>query len=348
MKVCYGLVGMTRGHASRAIAVGKALEHAGHEVKFFTQLDAQSLLEEAFGEDKVVATEMPQYAFSSSGEINPVGTLLKNSSFLVKRKMKAKRVTEIAREWGADLTLSDFEPLMWQVSKNLNLPHITINSQGFLISSKLPKKLPFFCYLQAKVLGALLFAFSPSATLRLVSKVFAKPRASTRAFTYITPIIRPLIQQATWYSQGTHFTVYLKTSQTGSLKQIQSIAEQEGRVGQVFGLTEEMLAKYSMLHACTISEQAFTSSLLNADFVIASPGSQILAECQHLGIPILMVPEEKQFEQRINVEMARESAPEHFQLLQQFSGFKQLAGSKKAESPSHGGQEAVQHMMKVL
>ena len=54
MRVSYGLVGTTRGHAVRALAIGQELIERGHEVLFFTDGDAEELLKARFGEDRVV------------------------------------------------------------------------------------------------------------------------------------------------------------------------------------------------------------------------------------------------------------------------------------------------------
>ena len=42
MRVCYGLVGMTRGHAARALAIGQELIDRGHEVLFCKELDTRA------------------------------------------------------------------------------------------------------------------------------------------------------------------------------------------------------------------------------------------------------------------------------------------------------------------
>ena len=62
MRVSYGLVGTTRGHAVRALAIGQELIERGHEVLFFTDGDAEELLKARFGEDRVCATETPKYS----------------------------------------------------------------------------------------------------------------------------------------------------------------------------------------------------------------------------------------------------------------------------------------------
>ena len=49
MRVCYGLVGMTRGHAARALALGQELIDRGHDVLFFTEGQAEELLLARFG-----------------------------------------------------------------------------------------------------------------------------------------------------------------------------------------------------------------------------------------------------------------------------------------------------------
>ena len=61
MRVCYGLVGMTRGHAARALAIGQELLDRGHEVLFCTEGDAEELLSARFGKERVLKTSTPKY-----------------------------------------------------------------------------------------------------------------------------------------------------------------------------------------------------------------------------------------------------------------------------------------------
>ena len=61
MKIAYALAGEGRGHAVRAISLGKGLIERGHEIKFFTCGDALELLQETFGHNSVHDLETPRF-----------------------------------------------------------------------------------------------------------------------------------------------------------------------------------------------------------------------------------------------------------------------------------------------
>ena len=95
MRVSYGLVGTTRGHAVRALAIGQELIERGHEVLFFTDGDAEELLKARFGEERVCATETPKYYFTK-GKISIRKTLSKNLKFLIRRKKLAQPIIAVS------------------------------------------------------------------------------------------------------------------------------------------------------------------------------------------------------------------------------------------------------------
>ena len=111
MRVSYGLVGTTRGHAVRALAIGQELIERGHEVLFFTDGDAEELLKARFGEERVCATETPKYYFTK-GKISIRKTLSKNLKFLLRRKKLAQPIIERLRSWKPDVTIADYDPFM--------------------------------------------------------------------------------------------------------------------------------------------------------------------------------------------------------------------------------------------
>jgi uncharacterized protein (TIGR00661 family) len=116
MRVCYGLVGMTRGHAARALAIGQELLDRGHEVLFCTEGDAEELLSARFGKERVLKTSTPKY-YLKNGRLSIWRTVFGNRKYLYGRRKLAKPLLAHLQEWKPDLTISDYEPLMWQASK---------------------------------------------------------------------------------------------------------------------------------------------------------------------------------------------------------------------------------------
>ena len=200
MRVCYGLVGMTRGHAARALAIGQELLDRGHEVLFCTEGDAEELLSARFGKERVLKTSTPKY-YLKNGRLSIWRTVFGNRKYLYGRRKLAKPLLAHLQEWKPDVTISDYEPLMWQASKVLKIPHVAVNSQEFFISSPLPKGLSLAHRIQAKAGGLIVRRFSPTADLRIVGKILVEKRPKSKAV-FVGAILRKEFDNLTWQPQA--------------------------------------------------------------------------------------------------------------------------------------------------
>jgi len=310
MNIVYTLVGMTRGHASRALAVGGELIDRGHDVRFYTNLDAYELLTARFGFDRVKEIEMPKYIFNN-GKICPCQTIIRNSGFIFKREKYTAPIIQTFDNWTPDVTISDFEPLAWWVSQKLNIPHVTLDSQRFMISSEMPQRLPLVDNVQRLITRLMLYLFSPNATERIVSKQFAVPK-ETATDHYVGAITRRKVDTLHWEPAGKYFLVYIKESLCDRLPEIQAVAEKSGLTGIVFGICQSHLERFPNLEHGKTSEDGFLQTLATCEFALTTPGSQTLAETWTLGIPAYLLPEPNQFEQQINLHLAMQAAPSQY------------------------------------
>ena len=339
MRVCYGLVGMTRGHAARALAIGQELIDRGHEVLFCTEGDAEELLAARFGKACVHRTSTPKYHLKR-GRLSIWRTVVGNRKFLYSRKKLSKPLLEHLKEWKPDVTISDYEPLMWQVSKSLAIPHVALNSQEFFISSPMPKGLSIMQRIQAKAGGMIVRRFSPTADLRIVGKVLVAQRAKSKA-KYVGAILRKEFDGLTWQPQGEHFVVYSCPMLKQSLAGINQLAQREQRRGKVFGVPPSMVEGYDWLDHQATSETGFIDAVCHADFAIATPGNQFMAETLSLGIPVLMTPTPKQFEQEINAKMQIQARPEQYAMFHIDAKIPQGANAQSLRSDANGRAKAV-------
>lgn len=313
MRICYGLVGMTRGHAARAIAIGQELIDRGHEVLFCTESDAEELLVARFGKERVLRTTTPRY-YLKNGRLSLWRTVVGNRRFLFKRKKLAQPLIDHLKQWQPDLTVSDYEPLMWQVSKALALPHVAVNSQEFFLSSPPPKGTSLVHRIQIKAGGWIVRRFSPTADLRIVGKILVEKRAKSKAI-FVGAILRKELDSLTWEPQGEYFVVYSCPMLKPSLAGINQLAEREQKRGKVFGVPPSMVEEYDWLDHQPTSESGFLEAVRHADFAVATPGNQFMAETLHLGIPVLMTPTPKQFEQEINAKMQMRARPAQYAMF---------------------------------
>jgi uncharacterized protein (TIGR00661 family) len=313
MRVCYGLVGMTRGHAARALAIGQELIDRGHEVLFCTEGDAEELLSARFGEERVFNIPTPKY-YVKRGRLSIWRTIFGNRKQLFGRRKLAKPLIAYLKQWQPDLTISDYEPLMWQASKELGIPHITVNSQEFFRSSPMPKGLSPVLRIIGHVNGMIVRRFSPTADIRIVGKILVEKRPKSKAL-FVGAILRKEFDSLTWEPQGEHFVVYSCPLLEQSLAGINQLAQREQKRGKVFGVPPSMVESYDWLDYHPTSESGFISAVCHADFAIATPGNQFMAETLKLGIPVLMTPTPKQFEQEINAKIQIQARPHQYAMF---------------------------------
>jgi len=313
MRICYGLVGMTRGHAARALAIGQELIERGHEVLFCTEGDAEELLSARFGKESVFKNATPKYHLKR-GRLSIWRTVFGNRKFLYGRRKLAKPLITHLKQWQPDLTISDYEPLMWQASKELGIPHVTVNSQEFFRSSPMPKGLSLVHRVAVIVNGMIVRRFSPTADLRIVGKILVEKRPKSKAL-FVGAILRKEFDSLTWQPQGEHFVVYSCPMLEQSLAGINQLAQREQKRGKVFGVPPSMVEGYDWLDHQPTSESGFITAVCHADFAVATPGNQFMAETLQLNIPVLMTPTPKQFEQEINAKIQIQARPSQYAMF---------------------------------
>ena len=94
-----------------------------------------------------------------------------------------------------------------------------------------------------------------------------------------------------------------------SLAGINQLAQREQKRGKVFGVPHSMVEGFNWLDHQPTSESGFITAVCHADFAVATPGNQFMAETLKLGIPVLMTPTPKQFEQEINAKIQIQARP---------------------------------------
>ena len=118
-----------------------------------------------------------------------------------------------------------------------------------------------------------------------------------------------------WEPQGEHFVVYSCPMLQASLAGINQLAEREQKRGMVFGVPPLMVEGYDWLDHQPTSESGFLDAVCTADFAVATPGNQFMAETLLLGMPVLMTPTPKQFEQEINAKMQMMARPDQYAMF---------------------------------
>lgn len=302
LRIAYGLASSGRGHTTRAIGLAAALLEAGHEVRFYTRGEAAHLLRKRFGKERICAMRTPRFVWGEHG-INLGKTTLLNADFIVDRHDIAKPIAEDVEHWGADAVISDFEPLMWSVSRQLALPFISFNSQHFAVACKIGRRqAPWWKTWRLLPIGLLSALFAPTAQLYVISKPFALP-TRLKHMHLVGPLIRPMLEAARWKPRRTHILAYLRHSTREAFPHVARIARELGLELRVYNAKPDPALGPNAVYR-EISEEGFINDMLTADLVISTAGSQLIGEVAFLGAPTLLIPEPGHVEQEINAQIA--------------------------------------------
>ena len=310
MRIAYALAGEGRGHAVRAISLGKGLIERGHEIEFFTCGDALELLREAFGHDLVHDLETPRFVIVNN-RVSLPRTGLGSIRFFSKQRRRKKKFAKKLRALNIQAIISDFEPTFPRVARKLRIPFISFNSQRFSLDAGLDNLLTFRQRLKLLPIKILCRIFAPNPQLSLVSKGFnLRPNKPTAHI--LGPMLRPEFVPGAWRPTDTHVIAYLRTSVLQHLPAIAEHAKSHGLSLKLYGHHPQNVPDNVEIRP--ISNDGFIQDLLTANWIVQTAGTQLLGEVGTISLPSMCIPEPGQVEQEINAILAEKTLP-HVKVL---------------------------------
>jgi len=266
MRIAISINGQGRGHLTRMTALGQILS-LEHELIFWCPEKYHSELAEAFPESFIFP--IPYYQFVLDGpKIDIIKTSLVNVEHLIGLPVYTSDLVDQLHLMDIDLVISDFEPFLPKAARKIGLPIIQLNHPAVVLRS---------------------LSFSPDA---LIAKVISTSMMGEYDIKIISsfyngdigPIIRKEITSA-MPRQGDYYIVYLyHTMRDTVLEELDSIPGIKFR-------------------SFPNPDEDFVEALAGCRGVITNAGHQLLSEALHLKKPVLSIPMEGQYEQKLNAEM---------------------------------------------
>ena len=250
-----------------------------------------------------------------NGTLSLWRTVLGNRRFLFRRRKLAQPLIDRMKQWQPVSTdrLRLRTPRCGRSPKPSVFRTWLSTAFEFFLSSPLPKGTSLAHRVRVKG-GGWIVEVLAKADLRIVGKILVEKRPKSTA-TFVGAILRKELESLTWEPQGEHFVVYSCPMLQASLAGINQLAERERKRGKVFGVERAMVDGYDWLDHQPTSESGFLEAVCQADFAVATPGNQFMAETLLLGIPVLMTPTPKQFEQEINAKMQLMARPDQYAMF---------------------------------
>lgn len=293
-RIVYALSGQGRGHASRGIAISKALREHGHDVLFCCGGTAREILESQ--EERVIGVPALRQMMDGN-EVQVVQTLRYNWRHLLHVPDITSRLAETFSSYGADLLITDFEAFAPRAARRIGLPVLSFNHQQVITETRY--QLPRSCWFHAGLAYATVKLIAPSHPKHvLLTSFFFPPVKHPSRTTMVPPIIRPAVQEATPSSRD-HVLVYY--NQPEGAEYVLDVLRQVDTSFIVYNFTPPAPAdRYANIEFKKPSVEGFLDDLASSRAVICTAGFTLISEALFLGKPLLVVPNRGIFEQTLN------------------------------------------------
>ena len=294
MRILYGVAGEGMGHATRS--------HA-----FLTDIvgDHDVLIVASGRAHDYLATHFPQVreilGFSLAYEDNAIRrweTVAQNlRGAIAGWPAQVRSFYEIARDFSADVVVSDFESFVLTVARRERVPAISVDNIMMLDRCRHDDGIIRGDTLDFEL--ARQIARTKAAGLHhAIVPTFFRPPLRRKATTLVAPVLREAVLAAV-AEQGEHLLVYQTAA--GSETLVAALHE-NGLPCRVYGVRrdiDEDLVDGRLVFR-PFSEPVFLEDLRTARAVIAGGGFSLLSECVYLHKPALSIPVAGQFEQTLN------------------------------------------------
>ena len=297
LRLVYGVTGEGMGHATRSRVIIEHLLKQGHEVRVVVSGRAHSFLTERLkGYEHLSIHEIQGLTLTYvENRLDRSASLLRNLKLAPKSvRANVKVYRKVAEShFAPHAVFSDFESWAALYATNHFLPVISIDNMQIIHRCSHPKALLERSTFDQQLAKMAVMAKIPGAYHYLITSFFF-PRVAKKRTTLVPPVLRPEILAAK-REPGQHILVY-QTSDTNHL-----LLERLRRLPYEFrfyGMRRQ--EKLGNVTLCQFSESAFVDDLRTARAVISGGGFTLMSEAVSLGVPMLSIPVERQFEQVLN------------------------------------------------
>lgn len=300
--IFYGLAGEGRGHATRARAVVEALR-LRHRVTLFTSDCALDMLAPLYEGTDVRVVSIPglHFTYNRSGQVDLLGTVAGAARFRLKVDRFADALLPELERGRPDLVIADFEPILPRACRKLGVPFISFDHQHYLVVSDL-SALPFGLRQQAALSAPFVRALYDWQQGTIVSSFYRPPlKAAYRDAIQVGVLLRPeVVRQRPQH--GRHVLAYMRRRARPAVMQALAAC---GREVFIYGLGQRPAE--GRLRFLPIDERRFLEHMAGCDAVLSTAGNQLVGEALYLRKPMLVMPEERNFEQSVNAYFLEQS-----------------------------------------
>jgi uncharacterized protein (TIGR00661 family) len=286
------------GHATRSRVVIEHLLAGGHEVRVVASGRAAAYL--AAREAPVGEIWGLTMAYSDN-EVRRWQTLARNLTGAVSGwPQNVREYFRIAEAFAPDAVVSDFESFAWLFGRRHRLPVISVDNIQMIDRCRHDERITAGHQADFELARALVRWKLPGCRHYVVTTFFEPPVRRSRT-TLVPSLLRPevLAAAAAPAEPGGHLLVYQTAEGNEGLP---AALAATGLDCRVYGFRRDLTAdlRDGRLLYRPFDELGFIDDLRTALGVLTGGGYTLMSECVHLGVPVLSVPLDGQFEQVLN------------------------------------------------
>jgi uncharacterized protein (TIGR00661 family) len=293
MRILYGAVGEGLGHATRSRVVAEHLLEQGHEVKMVASGRALPYLKQHLPDvEEIWGTSF----VLEHGTVNSWKTLTANVRGGARGVPSDwKRGSEIARSFGPDLVITDFDGFAYLFGKSHRKPVLSVDNIQMVDRCTHDSAILEGIHRDYRTARAFIHTKLGRANHYVITTFFRPPVRKQRT-TLVPSLLRPEIIAAK-PEPGEHLLVYGRISEA-SIAALEASGVPCHVYGARDGLSEEVQERN--LAYRPFANEAFIDDLRTARGVVGSAGYSLMSEAVYLRKPMLALPLAHQFEQEMN------------------------------------------------
>ena len=297
LRLVYGVTGEGMGHATRSRVIIEHLLNQGHLVRVVVSGRAHKFLTERLGHYPGLSIhEISGLSLSYvDNRVDRLRSLLRNLKHAPKSvRANIKVYGRVAEShYKPHAVFSDFESWAALYATNHFLPVISIDNMQVIHRCAHTQELLGGPKFDRRLAKLAVMAKIPGAFHYLVTSFFF-PKVQKKHTSLVPPVLREEIVRAV-REPGEHVLVY-QTSDTNHLlvERLRALPYEF----RFYGMRRQQDLGNVKLR--DFSDQAFVDDLRTARAVISGGGFTLMSEAVSLGVPMLSIPVERQFEQVLN------------------------------------------------
>lgn len=297
MRIVYGVTGEGMGHATRSRVVIEHLLQNSHQIRVVVSGRAHEYLTRCFRDrDNITVQEI--HGLHLKYEDNELEMLESLKSNLKKAPhgllWNVASYSKVAEDgFVPEVVISDFESWAYLYGLSHRIPVISIDNMQVINRCRHSDDVTDGGSFDFKLAKLAVKIKLPGAYHYLVTSFFF-PEIRKARTTLLPPILRTEILEAQ-REPGDHILVYQTSETNRTLLPVLKKLPQQFRV---YGLGQSICEGNVSLRP--FSPVDFVEDLRCARAVIAGGGFSLMGEAVHLGVPMLSVPIEGQYEQELN------------------------------------------------